>query len=548
MIPLFNCNKVLERFYEFGELILRRHSVLLSLLILSSSLRTPLSRGANHTTQILLHVASHLIEHHLACSHVVPSYGMPGRWNGLSRTMDDASGSRRRLWRSDGHPAWWRRPDLGQHLLGGIVLPTAHHALGRHHVGTTESTLLHVHRSLVGRGGLLKVAATRATGLEVAWLLLLLLEVNPVPLLVLLLHHLLLVHATPTHSLSAPLWLVPLHHPLLRHGLLELALQLALGQTSQVRLLLTAGLIVLLGTLLDKGRHQTRVVLEDSQNLLVLLDRGGGLESLNQLLKALHGWSLTSSSTSSANCWHLLLRGHWSLLLLLLWLLHGIALGPALLRVLLPLVLIEKHLLVLHGLHVHVALLLRLLLLHENLRVSLAEAAVALTGLSVGFLLHLLDRFQDVRRRLIATGLSRGMAHNLHGLLLLLLLLCWWWLRLRLLHHCRVLVVRRWRRRRIHAQRLVHPGDSPSHHGRLLQSLLHLLLSQLLLDVQAERNGALGLLTELGVVATQRDELLANGAPSVGLPLAGLRMRHHPLHLVARRQPAVCVSALAGVD
>ena len=55
-------------------------------------------------------------------------------------------------------------------------------------------------------------------------------------------------------------------------------------------------------------------------------------------------------------------------------------------------------------------------------------------------------------------------------------------------------------------------------------------------------------LTKLGVVAAESNELLADGAAPVGLPLALLRVRHHPLHLVAAWQPAVGVSALAGVD
>ena len=55
-------------------------------------------------------------------------------------------------------------------------------------------------------------------------------------------------------------------------------------------------------------------------------------------------------------------------------------------------------------------------------------------------------------------------------------------------------------------------------------------------------------LAKLGVVAAEGNELFANGAAPVGLPLALLRVGHHPLHLVAARQAAVGVPALAGVD
>ena len=54
-------------------------------------------------------------------------------------------------------------------------------------------------------------------------------------------------------------------------------------------------------------------------------------------------------------------------------------------------------------------------------------------------------------------------------------------------------------------------------------------------------------LAQLGVVAAQRDQLLADRATAVGLPLALLGVRHHALHLVAAGQPAVGVPALAGV-
>lgn len=78
--------------------------------------------------------------------------------------------------------------------------------------------------------------------------------------------------------------------------------------------------------------------------------------------------------------------------------------------------------------------------------------------------------------------------------------------------------------------------------------MLQLLLAELLLDVQAKRDGTFVLLAVFGVVAAQSDELLADGAATVGLALAALRVLHHPLHLLAGRQGAVGIAALAGVD
>ena len=50
------------------------------------------------------------------------------------------------------------------------------------------------------------------------------------------------------------------------------------------------------------------------------------------------------------------------------------------------------------------------------------------------------------------------------------------------------------------------------------------------------------------MVAAECDELFADGAASVGLPLALLCVGHHPLHLVAAWQSTVGVSALACMD
>jgi hypothetical protein len=78
--------------------------------------------------------------------------------------------------------------------------------------------------------------------------------------------------------------------------------------------------------------------------------------------------------------------------------------------------------------------------------------------------------------------------------------------------------------------------------------VLELLLPQLVLDVQTEGYRTLVLLAVLGVVAAQGDELLADGAATVGLALATFGVLHHTLHLLAGRQAAVGVATLAGVD
>ena len=94
----------------------------------------------------------------------------------------------------------------------------------------------------------------------------------------------------------------------------------------------------------------------------------------------------------------------------------------------------------------------------------------------------------------------------------------------------------------------LHAGHPPPQHLGLLEAVLQLLLPQLVLDVEAEGHGALVLLAVLGVVAAQGDQLLAHGAASVGLALAALGVLHHALHLLAGRQQAVGIVALAGVD
>lgn len=50
------------------------------------------------------------------------------------------------------------------------------------------------------------------------------------------------------------------------------------------------------------------------------------------------------------------------------------------------------------------------------------------------------------------------------------------------------------------------------------------------------------------MVATEGNELLADGAPSIGFPFATLGMLHNSLHLLAGGQGAIGISALAGMD
>jgi hypothetical protein len=77
--------------------------------------------------------------------------------------------------------------------------------------------------------------------------------------------------------------------------------------------------------------------------------------------------------------------------------------------------------------------------------------------------------------------------------------------------------------------------------------VLQLLLPELLIDVEAEWHRALVLLAVLGMVAAEGNELLADGAPTIGFPFAALGMLHNPLHLLAGGQGAVGVTALTGM-
>lgn len=78
--------------------------------------------------------------------------------------------------------------------------------------------------------------------------------------------------------------------------------------------------------------------------------------------------------------------------------------------------------------------------------------------------------------------------------------------------------------------------------------MLKLLLTELVLDVQAERDWALVLLAVLSMVTTQCNKLLADGAATVGFSLAAFGVLNNTFHLLAGRQRAVCISTLAGMD
>lgn len=77
---------------------------------------------------------------------------------------------------------------------------------------------------------------------------------------------------------------------------------------------------------------------------------------------------------------------------------------------------------------------------------------------------------------------------------------------------------------------------------------MELLLTELVLDVETERHRALGLLAVLGMIATERNKLLADWTAAIGLAFASLGVLHHPLHLLAGRQRTVGIAALTRVD
>lgn len=50
------------------------------------------------------------------------------------------------------------------------------------------------------------------------------------------------------------------------------------------------------------------------------------------------------------------------------------------------------------------------------------------------------------------------------------------------------------------------------------------------------------------MVAAEGNELLADGASSIGFPFATLGVLHNPFHLLAGRQGTIGISALTGMD
>ncbi len=78
--------------------------------------------------------------------------------------------------------------------------------------------------------------------------------------------------------------------------------------------------------------------------------------------------------------------------------------------------------------------------------------------------------------------------------------------------------------------------------------MLQLLLPELLLDVQTEWDRTFVLLTMLGVVAAQSNELLADGTATICLALAAFCVLNNTLHLLAGWERAVGIAALARMD
>lgn len=64
---------------------------------------------------------------------------------------------------------------------------------------------------------------------------------------------------------------------------------------------------------------------------------------------------------------------------------------------------------------------------------------------------------------------------------------------------------------------------------------MQLLVAKFVLDVQAERDRTLVLLTVLCVITTESDKLLAYRATTIGFALASLGVLHHSLHLLTGR-------------
>lgn len=74
------------------------------------------------------------------------------------------------------------------------------------------------------------------------------------------------------------------------------------------------------------------------------------------------------------------------------------------------------------------------------------------------------------------------------------------------------------------------------------------MLTELVFNVEAEGHWALVLLAVLRMVAAESNELLADGAPSVGFAFAAFGVLDNPFHLLTGRQRAVGITTLAGMD
>lgn len=74
------------------------------------------------------------------------------------------------------------------------------------------------------------------------------------------------------------------------------------------------------------------------------------------------------------------------------------------------------------------------------------------------------------------------------------------------------------------------------------------MLTELVFNVEAEGHRALVLLAVLCMVAAESNELLADGAPSIGLAFAAFGVLDNPFHLLTGWQRAVGVATLAGMN
>lgn len=93
----------------------------------------------------------------------------------------------------------------------------------------------------------------------------------------------------------------------------------------------------------------------------------------------------------------------------------------------------------------------------------------------------------------------------------------------------------------------LHAGHPPAEHLSLLEPVLQLLLSELLLNVEAEWHRAFVLLAVLGMVAAEGNKLFADGASTIGFPFTAFGVLYNPLHLLAGRQGTIGIAALAGM-